>query len=117
MGARNRHRNPNREDPPRKSSVHAPPGSPPTLAELSARNVAELLVWCGAWPQRCFHCGVVSLETLYPTQTIADVTPRLVCTKCGLIGGGNENIWITQVGDSDNAPYQIITINDAGPGK
>jgi hypothetical protein len=34
-----------------------------------------------------------------------------------MIGGGNENIWITQVGDSDNAPYQIITINDAGPGK
>lgn len=34
-----------------------------------------------------------------------------------MIGGGNENIWITQVGDSDNAPYQIITINDAGSGK
>ena len=86
MGARNRHRSPNRADPPRKSPVHTPPGSPPTLAELSARNVAELLVWCGAWPQRCFHCGVVSVATLDPTQTIADVTPRLVCTKCGLVG-------------------------------
>ena len=75
MGARNRHRSPNREDPPRKSPVHTPPGSPPTFAELSARNVAELLVWCGAWPQRCFHCGVVSLAALDPTQTIADVHP------------------------------------------
>jgi len=93
IGARNRHRNPNREDPPRKSSVHAPPGSPPTLAELSARNVAELLVWCGAWPQRCFHCGVVSVATLDPTQTIADVTPRLVCTKCGLVGGYAQPRW------------------------
>jgi hypothetical protein len=94
MGASNRHRvRPNREDPPRKSSVQAPPGPPPTLAELSARNVAELLVWCGAWPQRCFHCGIVSLAALDPTQTIAEVTPRLVCTKCGLVGGYAQPRW------------------------
>ena len=93
MGARNRRRNPNREDPPRKSPVHARPGSPPTFAELSARNVAELLVWCGAWPQRCFYCGVVSVATLDPTQTIVDVTTRLVCTKCGLVGGYAQPRW------------------------
>ena len=28
-------------------------------------------------------------------------------------GDGNYNVWITQVGDAANAPYQIITINDA----
>ena len=94
MGAGNRHRvRPNREDPPRKSPVQAPPGPPPTLAELSARNVAELLVWCGAWPRRCFHCGIVSLAALDPTQTIAEVTPRLVCTKCGLVGGYAQPRW------------------------
>jgi hypothetical protein len=32
-----------------------------------------------------------------------------------MIGGGNQNIWVTKVGDADNAPYQIITINDADP--
>ncbi len=30
-----------------------------------------------------------------------------------MVGDGNYNIWITQVGDAANAPYQIITINDA----
>ena len=32
-----------------------------------------------------------------------------------MVGGGNQNIWVTKVGDADNAPYQIITINDADP--
>jgi hypothetical protein len=32
-----------------------------------------------------------------------------------MIGGGNQNIWVTRVGDAENAPYQIITINDADP--
>ena len=32
-----------------------------------------------------------------------------------MIGGGNQNIWVTKVGDADSAPYQIITINDADP--
>jgi hypothetical protein len=32
-----------------------------------------------------------------------------------MIGSGNQNIWVTKVGDADNAPYQIITINDADP--
>ena len=47
-------------------------------------------------------------------QDLADVFENW---QGAMIGGGNENIWITQVGDSDNAPYQIITINDAGSGK
>jgi hypothetical protein len=31
-----------------------------------------------------------------------------------MIGDGDRNIWISQVGSADNAPYRIITIND-GP--
>jgi hypothetical protein len=65
----------------------------PTLAELKAHNIAELRVWCGAWPQRCFHRGVVSFATLDPGQTIEDVSRRLVCTKCGLIGGYAQPRW------------------------
>jgi hypothetical protein len=31
-----------------------------------------------------------------------------------MIGDGDRNIWISQIGAADNAPYRIITIND-GP--
>jgi hypothetical protein len=94
MGARNRNRTgPNREDPPRKKPVHVPPGPVPTLAELSGQNVGELRVWCGAWPQRCFHCGVVGFAMLDLTWTIEDVSRRLLCTKCGLIGGHAQPRW------------------------
>ena len=82
---------PRREDPPRKTPSYI--GPTPTLADLKARDVCELMVWCGAWPQRCFHRGVVPLAGLDLTQTIADVTPRLVCTKCGLIGGHAQPRW------------------------
>jgi hypothetical protein len=93
MGARNRNHRPNREDPPRKMPAYAPPGPVPTLGELSAQNVRELRVWCGAWPQRCFHRGVLSFATLDLSQTIEDVSRRLVCTKCGLIGGHAQPTW------------------------
>ncbi len=94
MGARNRNRGgPNREDPPRKSPVHAAPGPVPTLGELAGQSVTELRVWCGAWPQRCFHRGIVSLATLDRGVTIEDVSRRLVCTKCGLIGGYAQPGW------------------------
>jgi hypothetical protein len=94
MGARRRqHSGPNREDPPRKSPVHALPGPPPTLAELKTQGVAELMVWCGAWPQRCFHRGAVRIAALDRHETILDVCPRLVCTKCGLIGGHAQPRW------------------------
>jgi hypothetical protein len=92
MRARNRN-GPHREDPPRRTPVHAPPGPPPTLAELAAQHVTELRVWCGAWPQRCFHRGVVSLTVLEPTQTVEQVSRRLVCTQCGLVGGYAQPHW------------------------
>jgi hypothetical protein len=88
---RRNHTGPHREDPPRKGPPHIGPA--PTLADLKARDVCELMVWCGAWPQRCFHRGVVPLANLDLTQTIADVTPRLVCTKCGLVGGYAQPRW------------------------
>jgi hypothetical protein len=65
----------------------------PTLGELVCQNVSELQVWCGAWPQRCFHRGVVSLAPLDGRETIEDVSRRLVCTKCGLIGGYAQPRW------------------------
>ena len=73
---------------------------------------------------------VIRSKTSFINNYASFVTPKLRASvlaqdpanvfenwQGAMIGGGNENIWITQVGDSDNAPYQIITINDAGSGK
>ena len=92
MRARN-HNGPRREDPPRKMPVHAPPGPMPTLADLANQHVTELRVWCGAWPQRCFHRGVVRLDLFRPAETIEQASRRLVCTKCGLSGGYAQPHW------------------------
>ena len=87
------HNGPRREDPPRKMPVLAPPGPVPTLADLAEQHVTKLRVWCGAWPHRCFHRGVVSLELFEPSETIEQASRRLVCTKCGLIGGYAQPHW------------------------
>jgi hypothetical protein len=73
---------------------------------------------------------VIRSKTSFINNYASFVTPKLRASvlaqdpadvfenwQGAMIGGGNENIWITQVGDSDNAPYQIITINDAGSGQ
>ena len=76
------------------------------------------------------HKVVIRNKTSFINNYASFVTPKLRTSvlaqdpadvfenwQGAMIGGGNENIWITQVGDSDNAPYQIITLNDAGAGK
>ncbi len=88
MGARNRNRGgPNREDPPRKSPVHAPPGAGADACRARgptrdrAAGVVRSLAAALLSPRRG------EPRPLGPGETIVHASRRLVCTKCGLIGG------------------------------
>ena len=75
----------------RRAPAHAA-GPVPPLSALAPQGVREILIWCGNSHQ-CWHRGVLALDALDQSQTIVELKARLVCTRCGFVGGGAMPNW------------------------
>jgi hypothetical protein len=67
----------------------------PTLEDLPNHGITHISVQCGQWPYRCFHEAEISIADLDLRMTIKDLKERLLCTRCGTIGGNAMPRWRT----------------------
>ncbi len=58
------------------------PGPPMDLANMRENGVRRLQVRC--W--RCYHAAVLYLEGYDGAVLVQSFGPRMVCTRCGIIG-------------------------------
>jgi hypothetical protein len=64
-------------------------GPPMTLGNMRANGVRTIAAYCDG----CHHQGVLDVEA-YPDDTpVPSFAPRLVCTRCGLIGADARPNW------------------------
>ena len=80
------------DDPPRRPRRERYRGPPTTLGDIREHGVRRLLVYCtrGLY---CYHSAIIHADR-WPDQTVLlDLNPRLVCTKCGIIGGQIRPNW------------------------
>jgi hypothetical protein len=63
--------------------------APMTLANMRANGVRSLLLSCPA----CGHEAVMNVDHLPERVSVPEFGPRLVCTRCGLVGGQARPDW------------------------
>jgi hypothetical protein len=64
----------------------------PTLAHYRSHNVRSLRVYCGN-TYRCWHSAIICADFLGDEVVLKSLEPRMVCTKCGLIGADVRPDW------------------------
>jgi hypothetical protein len=86
-----RHRDPH-DDPPRKPRRERYRGPPTTLRDIREHGVRRLLIYCteGLW---CYHSAVIDADRWPDDTVLLDLDRKLVCTKCGIIGGQVRPNW------------------------
>jgi hypothetical protein len=83
-----------RQEVPRPRAQRMPAPPLPTLEDLPQHGVTHIRLWCGN-AHRCWHQGLLAVTAIDLRQTIVDVERRLVCTRCGFIGGKAMPAWPT----------------------
>jgi hypothetical protein len=58
---------------------------PATIGNARGNGVTELLVYCSGL--RCSHSGTLPISAFPDGLVIKSLDRRMVCTKCGCIGG------------------------------
>jgi hypothetical protein len=58
------------------------PIPPMTLANMRANGVRSLIVYCGA----CHRDAVFDVDRYPDAVPVLAFSPRMVCTRCGMIG-------------------------------
>ena len=67
------------------------PGPPMTLANMRANDVCRLIVYCLS--PRCHHRAVIEADTYDGALLVKSFDPRMVCTRCSLIGADVRPNW------------------------
>jgi hypothetical protein len=65
------------------------PIAPMTLGNMRRHGVRSLAVACGL----CHHAAVLSAEPWRDDVPVPSFGPRLVCTRCGIIGADARPNW------------------------
>jgi len=67
---------------------------PMTLANMRQNGVRRLLVYCNGL--RCWHSATVDADFLAGDVVLKSLEPRMVCSRCGLIGADVRPNWSDQ---------------------
>jgi hypothetical protein len=74
---------------------------PVTMGHIRSHGVTRLLVYCHA--TECNHSAKVDADALPDDVPVRSLCPRMVCTRCGLIGaarpaaiGGGKELRLTE---------------------
>jgi hypothetical protein len=70
----------------------SPPGDPMTLGNMRANGVRSLDVCC--W--QCHHRAILSADSWPDHVAVPSFGPRMVCTRCGIIGADARPNWREQ---------------------
>jgi hypothetical protein len=69
---------------------------PVTMGHIRSHGCRDLLVYCvSPW---CNHDAKLTLDWLPDDAALLDLDPRLVCTRCGLIGADVRPDWTPMTG-------------------
>ena len=60
----------------------SPPGPPMTLGNMRSLGVRSLFVTC----EHCHHEAVLSAECWGDAMLVREFRPRMICTRCGIVG-------------------------------
>ena len=67
------------------------PGGSVTLGHLRSHGVRGLLVYCCTG--RCWHSAEINADRWPDELPIKELEPRMICTKCGVIGADVRPDW------------------------
>jgi hypothetical protein len=67
----------------------SPPGPPMTLGNMRSLGVRSLFVTCVL----CRHEAVLSAERWGDAMLVREFRPRMVCTRCGMVGADARPNW------------------------
>ena len=67
----------------------SPPGPPMTLGNMRSLGVRSLAVTC----ELCRHEAVLSAERWPDAVLVRAFRPRMVCTRCGIVGADARPNW------------------------
>jgi hypothetical protein len=70
----------------------SPPGEPMTLGNMRENGVRSLDVSC--W--NCHHRAILSADSYPDHVPVPTFGPRMVCTRCGIIGADARPNWKEQ---------------------
>jgi hypothetical protein len=71
---------------------------PVTLGHIRAYGCRNLLVYCDSgW---CHHNAVMNADWLPDATPVRSLRPRMVCTRCGLIGAEVRPDWTPHTGST-----------------
>jgi hypothetical protein len=65
-----------------------------TLGNMRQNGVRRLLVYCNGL--RCWHSATVDADFLASDVVLKSLEPRMVCSRCGLIGADVRPNWSDQ---------------------
>ena len=66
------------------------PVEPMTLQNMRENGVQSLAVKC----HQCRHEKIMNVDHLRGDATVPSIGPRMVCTKCGMIGADVRPNWL-----------------------
>ena len=69
---------------------------PMTMANMRRNGVRRLLIYCNGF--RCWHSATIDADFLADEVVLKSVEPRMVCSRCGLIGADVRPNWSDQPG-------------------
>ena len=76
---------------PRKSETF----EPVTLGHIRSHGCRDLLVYCDSG--RCHHSALMNADWLSDETPVRSLCPRMVCTRCGMIGADVRPDWSPHV--------------------
>jgi len=62
-----------------------------TLDNMRANGVRSIAAWCLG--RGCHHQAVLNVDHLPDAVEVPSIGPRMVCTRCGLIGADARPNW------------------------
>ena len=64
---------------------------PVTLGQIRAHGCRDILIYCGSiW---CNHSATLNADWLPDDIAVRSLSPRMVCTRCGLVGADVRPDW------------------------
>jgi hypothetical protein len=64
---------------------------PVTLGHIRAHGCRDLLIYCDSG--RCHHSALMNADWLPDHTAVRSLCPRMVCTRCGMIGADVRPDW------------------------
>jgi hypothetical protein len=64
---------------------------PVTMGHIRSHGCRDLLVYCGSG--RCRHSAAINADWLPGDMPVRSLCPRMVCTRCGMIGADVRPDW------------------------